>query len=240
MLELETLRELGGNANARIYIGFDKHALTGAEDAKQGLSPDNSSPSRLDAGFNSFGSVERAPPALWPENSPPNTSRARVPARLQAIRPAGRAMPTRRCVTGPLQTQAKQPSVPRFQPPKDSSLVNVCTCICKRSSACNNQFQIFNYQFPIGIPSEAPSAAPAQRDWKLTIENLLFVIGYKPPSPLRVPCTASDSSSGLMHSPPFARDRQPAITNTRLSMINSQSGSRPRRRPPLRLSGIGN
>ena len=25
MLELETLRELGGNANARIYIGFDKH-----------------------------------------------------------------------------------------------------------------------------------------------------------------------------------------------------------------------
>ena len=25
MLELETLRELGENANARIYIGFDKH-----------------------------------------------------------------------------------------------------------------------------------------------------------------------------------------------------------------------
>jgi hypothetical protein len=30
MLELETLRELGANANARIYIGFDKHL---AEDA---------------------------------------------------------------------------------------------------------------------------------------------------------------------------------------------------------------
>jgi len=28
MLELETLRELGENANARIYIGFDKHAFT--------------------------------------------------------------------------------------------------------------------------------------------------------------------------------------------------------------------
>jgi regulator of protease activity HflC (stomatin/prohibitin superfamily) len=27
MLELETLRDLGNNANARIYIGFDKHAL---------------------------------------------------------------------------------------------------------------------------------------------------------------------------------------------------------------------
>ena len=27
MLELETLRELGENANARIYIGFDKHAV---------------------------------------------------------------------------------------------------------------------------------------------------------------------------------------------------------------------
>lgn len=27
ILELETLRELGANANARIYIGFDKHAL---------------------------------------------------------------------------------------------------------------------------------------------------------------------------------------------------------------------
>ena len=26
MLELETLRQLGANANARIYIGFDKHA----------------------------------------------------------------------------------------------------------------------------------------------------------------------------------------------------------------------
>jgi len=26
MLELETLRELSSNANARIYIGFDKHA----------------------------------------------------------------------------------------------------------------------------------------------------------------------------------------------------------------------
>ena len=25
MLELETLRELGRNSNARIYIGFDKH-----------------------------------------------------------------------------------------------------------------------------------------------------------------------------------------------------------------------
>lgn len=30
MLELETLRELGENANARIYIGFDKHLTTGA------------------------------------------------------------------------------------------------------------------------------------------------------------------------------------------------------------------
>jgi regulator of protease activity HflC (stomatin/prohibitin superfamily) len=27
ILELETLRQLGANANARIYIGFDKHAL---------------------------------------------------------------------------------------------------------------------------------------------------------------------------------------------------------------------
>ena len=27
MLELETLRELAQNANARIYIGFEKHAL---------------------------------------------------------------------------------------------------------------------------------------------------------------------------------------------------------------------
>jgi regulator of protease activity HflC (stomatin/prohibitin superfamily) len=27
MLELETLRELGRNGNARIYIGFDKHAV---------------------------------------------------------------------------------------------------------------------------------------------------------------------------------------------------------------------
>ncbi len=34
MLELETLRELGGNANARIYIGFDKHAVN--ETAKDG------------------------------------------------------------------------------------------------------------------------------------------------------------------------------------------------------------
>jgi len=30
MLELETLREMGGNANARIYIGFDKHAASNA------------------------------------------------------------------------------------------------------------------------------------------------------------------------------------------------------------------
>jgi regulator of protease activity HflC (stomatin/prohibitin superfamily) len=30
MLELETLREMGGNANARIYIGFDKHATSNA------------------------------------------------------------------------------------------------------------------------------------------------------------------------------------------------------------------
>ena len=29
MLELETLNELARNANARIYIGFDKHALSG-------------------------------------------------------------------------------------------------------------------------------------------------------------------------------------------------------------------
>src|SRR5262245_36029721 len=34
MLELETLRELGENANARIYIGFDKHAVN--EAAKDG------------------------------------------------------------------------------------------------------------------------------------------------------------------------------------------------------------
>lgn len=34
ILELETLRELGGNANARIYIGFDKHAV--ADAAKDG------------------------------------------------------------------------------------------------------------------------------------------------------------------------------------------------------------
>src|SRR5882724_1474018 len=34
MLELETLRELGRNGNARIYIGFDKH--TSAETAKDG------------------------------------------------------------------------------------------------------------------------------------------------------------------------------------------------------------
>jgi regulator of protease activity HflC (stomatin/prohibitin superfamily) len=32
MLELETLRELGENANARIYIGFDKHLASGQED----------------------------------------------------------------------------------------------------------------------------------------------------------------------------------------------------------------
>ena len=31
MLELETLRELGQNANARIYIGFDKHMPTGGK-----------------------------------------------------------------------------------------------------------------------------------------------------------------------------------------------------------------
>ncbi|HEX5218285.1 MAG TPA: slipin family protein [Verrucomicrobiae bacterium] len=31
MLELETLRELGENANARIYIGFDKHAMAGGD-----------------------------------------------------------------------------------------------------------------------------------------------------------------------------------------------------------------
>jgi hypothetical protein len=30
MLELETLRELGENANARIYIGFDKHFVNEA------------------------------------------------------------------------------------------------------------------------------------------------------------------------------------------------------------------
>ena len=30
LLELETLRELGENANARICIGFDKHAPSGA------------------------------------------------------------------------------------------------------------------------------------------------------------------------------------------------------------------
>jgi hypothetical protein len=29
MLELETLNELARNANARIYIGFDKHAAVG-------------------------------------------------------------------------------------------------------------------------------------------------------------------------------------------------------------------
>jgi regulator of protease activity HflC (stomatin/prohibitin superfamily) len=34
MLELETLRELGANANARIYIGFDKHTVN--EAAKDG------------------------------------------------------------------------------------------------------------------------------------------------------------------------------------------------------------
>lgn len=35
MLELETLRELGENANARIYIGFDKHAVPdGAKDGE--------------------------------------------------------------------------------------------------------------------------------------------------------------------------------------------------------------
>jgi regulator of protease activity HflC (stomatin/prohibitin superfamily) len=35
MLELETLRELGKNGNARIYIGFDKHArANGAEEAE--------------------------------------------------------------------------------------------------------------------------------------------------------------------------------------------------------------
>jgi len=32
MLELETLRELGENANARIYIGFDKHLSAEAKD----------------------------------------------------------------------------------------------------------------------------------------------------------------------------------------------------------------
>src|SRR5437667_3374080 len=31
MLELETLRDLGENANARIYIGFDKHAVADGE-----------------------------------------------------------------------------------------------------------------------------------------------------------------------------------------------------------------
>ena len=30
MLELETLRELGANANARIYIGFDIHVAAEA------------------------------------------------------------------------------------------------------------------------------------------------------------------------------------------------------------------
>jgi regulator of protease activity HflC (stomatin/prohibitin superfamily) len=32
MLELETLRELGKNSNARIYIGFDKHSAKSADD----------------------------------------------------------------------------------------------------------------------------------------------------------------------------------------------------------------
>src|SRR5688572_30520998 len=37
MLELETLRELGENANARIYIGFDKHTVAGeANEAARG------------------------------------------------------------------------------------------------------------------------------------------------------------------------------------------------------------
>jgi regulator of protease activity HflC (stomatin/prohibitin superfamily) len=37
MLELETLRELGRNGNARIYIGFDKHVGTnGAGEADAG------------------------------------------------------------------------------------------------------------------------------------------------------------------------------------------------------------
>jgi regulator of protease activity HflC (stomatin/prohibitin superfamily) len=37
MLELETLRELGKNGNARIYIGFDKHVgPTGAEEGNGG------------------------------------------------------------------------------------------------------------------------------------------------------------------------------------------------------------
>ena len=31
MLELETMRDLGKNANARIYIGFDKHAPADGE-----------------------------------------------------------------------------------------------------------------------------------------------------------------------------------------------------------------
>jgi hypothetical protein len=32
MLELETLRELGRNGNARIYIGFDKHMGANGKD----------------------------------------------------------------------------------------------------------------------------------------------------------------------------------------------------------------
>ncbi len=35
MLELETLRELGKNGNARIYIGFRKHAQNGVDDGEQ-------------------------------------------------------------------------------------------------------------------------------------------------------------------------------------------------------------
>jgi hypothetical protein len=39
VLELETLRELGTNANARIYIGFDKHGA--ADTAKDETDANN-------------------------------------------------------------------------------------------------------------------------------------------------------------------------------------------------------
>jgi len=34
MLELEAMRDLGKNASARIYIGFDKHAADGANESE--------------------------------------------------------------------------------------------------------------------------------------------------------------------------------------------------------------
>ena len=34
MLELEAMRDLGKNASARIYIGFDKHAADGAKESE--------------------------------------------------------------------------------------------------------------------------------------------------------------------------------------------------------------